>query len=151
MATSRAAVDEALRTVRGRQVDQKSIEQRLLDVKGRKRTNALAWRGQFTPGLPELMLERHRPSGTVLDPFAGSGTTLLEAIRLGLPSVGTEVNPAALSLSRVYELASLEVDDRLTALACVNAAVEECVTAADGLFGRGDLPHRKHRDDIPGG
>jgi site-specific DNA-methyltransferase (cytosine-N4-specific) len=37
----------------------------------------------------------------VLDPFCGSGTTLTEAQRLGLPSVGIDVNPIACLISRV--------------------------------------------------
>ena len=33
------------------------------------------------------------PGGTVLDPFAGSGTTLLAAEREGFDSIGIEMNP----------------------------------------------------------
>lgn len=33
------------------------------------------------------------PGGLVLDPFAGSGTTLLVARRLGLRAVGFEISP----------------------------------------------------------
>lgn len=42
------------------------------------------------------------PAGTaVLDPFCGSGTTLLEAQRAGLKSVGVDLNPIACLISRV--------------------------------------------------
>jgi len=42
------------------------------------------------------------PSGTgVLDPFCGSGTTLIESQRAGLPSVGIDLNPIACLISRV--------------------------------------------------
>lgn len=37
----------------------------------------------------------------VFDPFAGSGTTLIEAQRLGLSSVGVDLNPIACLISRV--------------------------------------------------
>ncbi len=42
-----------------------------------------------------------RASYVVLDPFAGVGTTLVEANRLGLDSVGFEINPFAALVSRV--------------------------------------------------
>lgn len=42
------------------------------------------------------------PRGTaVMDPFCGSGTTLLEAQRAGRPSVGIDLNPIACLISRV--------------------------------------------------
>jgi DNA modification methylase len=42
------------------------------------------------------------PMGTlVFDPFAGSGTTLLEAQRLGIASVGVDLNPIACLIARV--------------------------------------------------
>jgi len=42
------------------------------------------------------------PPGTVvLDPFCGSGTTLIESQRLGISSVGIDLNPIACLISRV--------------------------------------------------
>lgn len=42
------------------------------------------------------------PNGTlVFDPFAGSGTTLIEAQRLGLSSVGVDLNPIACLIAQV--------------------------------------------------
>lgn len=42
------------------------------------------------------------PKGTfVFDPFVGSGTTLLEAQRLGIPSVGVDLNPIACLIAKV--------------------------------------------------
>jgi len=49
-----------------------------------------------------LMRSLPCPKGTlVFDPFAGSGTTLLEAQRMGLPSVGVDINPIACLIARV--------------------------------------------------
>lgn len=41
------------------------------------------------------------PSQTVLDPFCGTGTTLVECKKQGIPSVGIESNPMASLASRV--------------------------------------------------
>lgn len=40
-------------------------------------------------------------STAVLDPFCGSGTTLIEAQRMGLSSIGVDLNPIACLISRV--------------------------------------------------
>lgn len=40
----------------------------------------------------------------VLDPFAGSGTTLYEAGRKGLSAYGAELNPSAYYMAKTYEL-----------------------------------------------
>ena len=39
------------------------------------------------------------PERIVLDPFCGSGTVLVEALRQGRPSIGTDLNPLAVALS----------------------------------------------------
>ena len=49
--------------------------------------------GKFPPQLAEALIERHCPAGgLVLDPFCGSGTTLVEAIGLGRDAVGCDVS-----------------------------------------------------------
>src|SRR3989338_1516990 len=40
-------------------------------------------------------------SGPVLDPFLGSGTTLIECATLGIPSIGVEINPALCLVSQI--------------------------------------------------
>jgi hypothetical protein len=47
--------------------------------------------GKFIPQLVEALLERHVSSGRVLDPFAGSGTTLVQALESGLDACGADV------------------------------------------------------------
>jgi DNA modification methylase len=58
---------------------------------------------KFIGDIPRaLMRTLPCPKGTlVFDPFAGSGTTLLEAQRMGLPSVGVDLNPIACLIARV--------------------------------------------------
>jgi putative DNA methylase len=50
---------------------------------------------------------RHALSGTVLDPFMGSGTTIGEAHKLGLTALGRDINPVACEAVRV-SLGSLD-------------------------------------------
>jgi hypothetical protein len=48
--------------------------------------------GKFIPQLAEVLLERYfKPGQHVLDPFAGSGTTLVQALDSGLDATGVDV------------------------------------------------------------
>src|SRR5207244_12785494 len=57
--------------------------------------------GKFIPQLVEALLERHVPRGRVLDPFAGSGTTLVQALESGLGACGADVAAFNCLLMRV--------------------------------------------------
>jgi hypothetical protein len=57
--------------------------------------------GNFIPQIPHQMMRRYtRPGEWVLDPFAGSGTTLIEARRLGRNSIGVELQESVAAHSR---------------------------------------------------
>ena len=48
--------------------------------------------GKFVPQLVETLLARYvRPRGHVLDPFAGSGTTLVQALETGCDATGVDI------------------------------------------------------------
>jgi hypothetical protein len=73
--------------------------------------------GKFVPQLVEVLLERYvRAGGRVLDPFAGSGTTLVQALESGYDAVGVDVAAFNALLMRVktrpYDLAALEAEVR---------------------------------------
>jgi hypothetical protein len=58
--------------------------------------------GKFIPQLVEALLSRYLPpGGRVLDPFAGSGTTLVQAIESGIDATGADVAPFNCLLMRV--------------------------------------------------
>lgn len=74
--------------------------------------------GKFVPQLVEICLRRHlAPGARVLDPFAGSGTTLVECAAFGAHSAGADISAFNALLCRVktarYDLA--EVTATLTA------------------------------------
>lgn len=57
---------------------------------------------RFIPAIPAQILDLlDVQDGTVLDPFCGSGTTLAQARRRRLSSVGVDINPIASLISRV--------------------------------------------------
>jgi DNA methylase len=58
--------------------------------------------GKYIPQLVEELFRRHVPGrGRVLDPFAGSGTTLVQALESGLDSTGVDIAAFNCLLMRV--------------------------------------------------
>ena len=55
---------------------------------------------KFPGDLVKKYLPGNIVDGVVLDPFCGSGTTLLEAARLGYSTIGTDCNPIATLITR---------------------------------------------------
>jgi DNA modification methylase len=75
------------------------------------------YHGKFIPQLVEVLLDRYLARGDhVLDPFAGSGTTLVQALESGLDATGVDIAAFNCLLMRVktapYDLAELEEELR---------------------------------------
>ena len=73
--------------------------------------------GKFIPQLVEALLARYVPGGgRVLDPFAGSGTTLVQSLESGRDAVGVDIaafNCLLMSVkTRQYDLFALESELR---------------------------------------
>lgn len=84
------------------------IPQSALNIEHKVRGNPLSWKGQFSPQLVQVLLEQFaEPGMNIFDPFLGSGTVLLEAGRAGIAASGTEINPAAVVLSRTYNFINI--------------------------------------------
>ncbi len=58
---------------------------------------------KFIPQIPRALIERLHPGDDsyVLDPFCGSGTTLVEAALAGKPTVGIDLHPLACLITKV--------------------------------------------------
>ena len=66
--------------------------------------------GGFPPRIPRFIMDEYvPPRTTVLDPFCGAGTTLVEARLSGRQTIGVDKNPLAVALSRA-KLASVDLD-----------------------------------------
>ena len=94
--------------------------------------------GKFVPQLVEIFLRKYRPE-RVLDPFAGCGTTLVEATALGVPSVGTDISAFNCLLTSVktrrYDLAALEQE--------VVGALDEAVSSKLSRLMEGRAEYRR--------
>jgi hypothetical protein len=92
-----------------------------------------AYKGKFYPQLAKGLINQLRlPYGArILDPFCGSGTTLLEGHLNGYMTYGCDLHPLAARIARA-KTSVLEVDpDVLTeVVATVLEAVEGCAEAA---------------------
>jgi site-specific DNA-methyltransferase (adenine-specific) len=121
---------------------------------------------------PILLLERiiglsTRPGDTVLDPFCGSGTTLVAATLLGRKSIGVDVSAEAISLVRSRLACPAKTESRVMsmgrdayegidddALACVRGLKAVPVQRNKGIdaivpceVGRGNALLRVQRED----
>jgi DNA methylase len=111
------------------------LPQTILNIEEKSRSNLFTWRGQFSPQLIENLLRAYCPIGaTILDPFSGSGTTLYEAGRLGMPAYGFELNPAAWILSRVYQFINATNEEREATLDLVKQRLAHFFSTSDILY-----------------
>lgn len=103
------------------------LPQKVLDIAVKTRSNPLAWSGQFSPQLVEALLVSYAPAGgRVLDPFGGSGTVLLEAAIHNFSATVSDVNLAAVTLSKVYEICALTSNDRAIVFQEVDKRIDDC-------------------------
>lgn len=63
--------------------------------------NLHAFPAKYPPALPRLFIQHlTQPGEVVLDPMVGSGTTVLESVRIGRYGIGSDIDPLALLLSQ---------------------------------------------------
>jgi len=123
------------------------LHQRLLNIEYKDRSNLFAWRGQFSPQLVECLLDAYcLPGSVVLDPFAGSGTVLLEAATMSLPAFGFDINPSAWSFSKLYEFANVPTASREQPIAELRTRIEQEFPII--IFSQEEIPPEEIRDRI---
>jgi DNA modification methylase len=126
-----------------------------LDFAGRPSGYALhnlhSFPAKFPPQLPRKFIEGLTdPGDVVLDPMAGSGTTLLEAVLAGRQGIAFDIDPLALMLSCVKvtplgtrQAAQAGHEAIQRAAAAIRASREQPIEAPDG---RGDPRTREFLD-----
>ena len=104
-----AVTQEAL--YRGLDLDLSWSEAELPERERTKHVHRLhPYLGKFIPQLVEALLDRYvAPGGRVLDPFAGSGTTLVQALESGYDATGVDISAFNALLMRV-KTGSFELD-----------------------------------------
>lgn len=69
--------------------------------RGKWATHSGKYRGNWSPYIPRNLILRYSKEGDiVLDPFLGSGTTLVETKLLKRKGIGIDINPEAISLAK---------------------------------------------------
>ncbi len=103
-----------------------SLPASAVNIEEKSRSNLFTWRGQFSPQLIEqILLNYADKNDSVFDPFLGSGTVLYECALLGVKASGTEINPAAIAFSSIYELANTSKSNRYIAIDNIEALVSQ--------------------------
>jgi SAM-dependent methyltransferase len=123
-------------------LDAQTIPQDRLNIDNKERSNLFPWNGQFSPQLVEVLLQTYAKAGCyVLDPFLGSGTVLYEAGRLGYPTFGAEINPAAFKMASTYSVINMNLAKRRRILEDVDDLLDDLTPDAAPLFATSRTRH----------
>lgn len=110
------------------------IDQSLLDINIKVRSNLFAWNGQFSPQFVEVLLTNFaNATDVVIDPFAGSGTTLCESARKGIRAYGMELNASAYHMAKTYELTNYSFEERKVVVDTINLILDKILCPDDIL------------------
>lgn len=76
--------------------------------------NSLHWYpATFVPQIPSILIQMFSKEGDILlEPFLGSGTTIIEAIKLGRKPIGIDLNPYSIAISKAKLEAIAIIDEK---------------------------------------
>jgi len=90
--------------------------------------------GKFIPQVVEVLLARYVPvGGRVLDPFAGSGTTLVQGLESGYDSTGVDI--------AAFNCLLMEVKTRRYDLFALESEIRDVVRRVEAMDGGGPRAH----------
>lgn len=108
----------------------------------------------FSPRIPNFFMNRFTSEGdTVLDPFCGSGTTLVEAKIANRNSIGIDVNPLACLISKVKTtpIPDNELDTCSTILTKIRSRInslygQSTLSSSEQILFKMEIPEFHNRD-----
>lgn len=90
---------------------------------------------KFSPEIPRYLIREYTDEGdVVLDPFSGSGTTLVESLSLGRNAIGVDANPLACLIAKVKTTKLQDGDRRLA-----REVISDISTDVNSLYGQQNL------------
>lgn len=90
-----------------------------IDKRDNSGAHSGAYHGNFVPQIPNQLFRRYTQKGDwILDPFMGSGTSLIEAQRLGRNSIGIEIQETV--AKEAYQRIATEKNGFCHGRVCIN-------------------------------
>ena len=106
------------------------------------------YKGKFIPQLVEYFIDSHTdefkkqvyfsPGDIILDPFCGSGTTLVQANELGVHAIGIDISMFNSMISNL-KIADVKLDELLTATMIVGNCIASNINGQDARVFEEDL------------
>ncbi|MGB9762772.1 MAG: TRM11 family SAM-dependent methyltransferase [Minisyncoccia bacterium] len=91
------------------------------------------YRGNWPPQVPRLLIEKFSNKGDlILDPFLGGGTTVIEAWLLDRKSIGIDINPYAIEISK-YKIKKMKEENYKTFINNLKLEFEPKLILGDSL------------------